>query len=69
MTDERLKDLIRSAIPPTEDDDRRHDLWEKVATRFDCTPRWSYLDLSLAAAVVVALVLFPEWLWLLSFHL
>lgn len=69
MTDERLKHLLRSAVRPTDDEYPRHDVWDMVAARFERAPRWSYLDVSLAAAVIVALVMFPEWLWLLAYHL
>jgi hypothetical protein len=40
-----------------------------MSTRFEQAPRWSYLDLGLAAAAAVALAVFPEWLWLLAYHL
>jgi hypothetical protein len=66
MTDERLKELVRAAVPLAADDGPRRDLWPQVATRFDQSARWSYLDLGLAAA---ALVIFPEWFWLLAYHL
>ena len=69
MTDERLESLLRAAVPPSLDDGPRRDLWPVLARRFDDPPKWSYLDLSLAAAVVVVLAIFPEWLWLLVYHL
>jgi hypothetical protein len=31
--------------------------------------RWSWLDVGLSAAVVLVLALFPDWLWLLAYHL
>ena len=69
MTDERLENLLRSAVPPSLDDGPRRDLWPVLARRFDDPPQWSYFDLSLAVAVVVVLAIFPEWLWLLAYHL
>ena len=69
MTNERVKDLLQSAVPPAAGDRPRRDLWPALAGRFDDAPRWSYVDLGLAAAAAVALVMFPEWLWLLSYHL
>ena len=69
MTDERLKALLRTAVPPSVENARVRDLWPDVATRFEQTSRWSYVDLGLAAAAAVALTIFPEWLWLLSYHL
>ena len=69
MTDERLKELLRGAMPALYDDGSRSDPWPRMATRFEERPRWSYLDCGLAAAAVVALAAFPEWLWLLVYHL
>ena len=69
MTDERLQKLLRAALPPTEDVGARHDLWRSLAQRLDEKPRWSVLDVALGAAAAVALLLFPEWLWLLVYHL
>ena len=69
MTDEELKALLRSSIVPPAEGGPRRDLWPDVAGRFDETARWSFIDVGLAAAVVVALAIFPEWLWLLAYHL
>ena len=68
MTDDRLKELLRSSMPPADGEPGR-DLWPQIASRFAQGPRWSYLDLGLAAAAAVALAAFPEWLWLLAYHL
>jgi hypothetical protein len=69
MTDERLKNLLQSAVAPAAGERPERDLWPALAHRFERTPRWSYLDLGLAAAAAVVLAMFPEWLWLLSYHL
>ena len=69
MTDERLQELLRSALPPSTGESRARDLWPRMANRFERTPRWSYVDLSLAAAVIATLAIFPEWLWPLAYHL
>ena len=69
MTDEHLKDLLRSAMPPTEADVVAPDVWVELSGRFERTPRWSYVDLGLAGAVTIAFLIFPEWLWLLAYHL
>ncbi len=69
MTDERLEKLLRAALPPTQDAAPRHDAWPSLAQCLDETPRWSVLDVGLGAAAAVALLLFPEWLWLLVYHL
>jgi len=67
MTDGELQQLLRDAMRSA--DDRPRDLWPRVAARFAERPRWSYLDLGLAAAAAVALAVFPQWLWLLAYHL
>ena len=69
MTDERLKELIRGAMTPPDAAEPRRNLWPRMAARFEESPRWSYIDLGLAAAAAVALAVFPEWLWLLASHL
>ena len=75
MTDEeRLAELLRRAVPPvrlevlTEGHPSR-DLWPRVARRLQPSPRWSPLDLALAAAVALALILFPQALWLIAYHM
>ena len=69
MTNERLQELLLTAMPPSADEDPKRDLWPQLARRFEQSPRWSYVDLSLAAAVIAALAIFPEWLWLVAYHL
>jgi hypothetical protein len=69
MTDDRLGELIRAGMPPTRDETASHDLWPSVLTRIDGPPRWSLLDVGLAAAVAVSLLLFPDWLWVIAYHL
>ena len=69
MTDEHVKGLLRSAMPPTAEDVAAPDVWPRLSSRCERTTRWSYLDLSLAAAVTVTFLIFPEWLWLLAYNL
>jgi hypothetical protein len=69
MTDERLQELLLNAVPPAAHDGPARDLWPRMANRFEDARRWSYLDLSLAAAVIAALAIFTEWLWPLAYHL
>ena len=69
MTDERLHELLRTTMSPAADDTPARDLWPRMVNRFEEAPSWSYLDLSLAAAVIAALAIFPEWLWPLAYHL
>jgi hypothetical protein len=69
MTDEHLKNLLRSALPPTDDGVAARDVWPRLSERLDRTTEWSYVDLGLAAAAAVPFLVFPEWLWLLAYHL
>ena len=70
MTDEHVKGLLRSAMPPTAEDVAAPDVWPRLSGRFEArTTRWSYVDLGLAAALTVTFLIFPEWLWLLAYNL
>jgi hypothetical protein len=68
MTDD-LEQRLRSALPPTNDEVARRDLWPAVVERLSVRPRWSLLDLGLGTAAVLALRLFPESLAPLLYHL
>jgi hypothetical protein len=69
MTDDRLKELLRAAMPPLDASGPTHDLWPRVLDRFEERSRWSMFDLGLTAAVAVALLMFPEWLLVLVYYL
>jgi hypothetical protein len=70
MTDDRrLQHLLRAALPPAADHGPSRDLWPLVVSRIQAPMRRSWLDMSLAAAVAVVLLLFPEWLLVLAYHL
>ena len=69
MNDERLKELLRAALPPSAGDVPSNDVWPQISSRFEERTRWSYVDLGLAAAAATALAVFPEWLWPLAYHL
>jgi hypothetical protein len=66
---DRLGELLRAAMPPTRDQASRRDVWPEVLDRLERGPRWTMLDLGLAAAAAIALLMFPDWLWLLVYHL
>ncbi len=66
---ETLDRLLRRALPPVPDPGPSRDLWPAVVSRCQARPAWSWLDLGLAALVAVLLFLFPDWLWLLAYHL
>lgn len=69
MTDELLKDLLRSALPRTNRQSPSRDLWPQVVSRIEAPPAWSWLDTSVAVGVTTALLVFPKALLLIAFHL
>ena len=68
MTERRLNELLRSALPPAVDDAHR-DVWPEVVERLDRHAHWSLVDVGLAAAATLALLLNPDWIWLIAYHL
>ena len=70
MTDDRvLEQLLRSAFPPAPEPGPSRDRWPLVVKRIQARQPWSWFDVGLAAAVTFALLIFPEWLPLLMYHL
>jgi hypothetical protein len=69
IDDDRLRQLLRSALPPPTGSSPSGDLWPRVLRRIETSPGWSWLDMSLAAMVAVTLLMFPEGLFLLAYHL
>jgi nuclear transport factor 2 (NTF2) superfamily protein len=67
--DDRLQQLLRSARAPAADRQLSRDLWPLVENRMQVRARWSWLDVSLAAAVAIVLLMFPGGLFLLAYHL
>ena len=68
-TDDRLEQLLRTALPPAPVPTPSRDLWPLVAYRIQAQPQWSWVDLGLAAVVAIVLMMFPEWLSILAYHL
>ena len=69
MTDEDLIRLLRSELRPVGDTEPGRDLWPVVVGRDRAPARWSWLDVGVAAAVVTVLLMFPDWAFLIAFHL
>ena len=69
IDDDGLRQLLRSALPLPADQGPSGDLWPLVVRRIETPPAWSWLDMSLAATVAVALLMFPDGLFLLAYHL
>ena len=69
MTDDELFRLLKAAVPPTVERRPSRDLWPLVADRVRVPVRGYWLDIGLAAGVILALALFPEYVPLLTYHL
>ena len=68
--DDRLRNLLRESMPPFEHDPLERDLWSAMTVRLNARrTRVSALDWVLAAALVVLLVLFPQMIPGLFYHL
>ncbi len=71
MNDDRVKELIRSALKPEEHTELRRDLWPEMREKIDRRQamRVSALDWALIAAVLAWAVLFPQAALALLYHL
>lgn len=70
MTDDQpLRHLLQSALPPVTDLRPARDLWPSIIYRRQVPSGWPWLDLGVAAAVALVLLLSPDWLWLIAYHL
>lgn len=58
---EKLRELLRAAMPPVGDADPPRDLWPRMLRRLDQRPApASWFDWALAAALVAWFFVFPE---------
>jgi hypothetical protein len=69
ITDDQLSQLLKTALPAVEKDLPTRDLWRVVVQRSEARIEMSLADWSLAAIVVIVLLIFPEWFWFLAYHL
>lgn len=71
LNDQDLVRTLRSALPPMalSAPPESRDLWPRVVERTRQRTRWSTADWTAAAAVVIALLMFPKWFWFLAYHL
>ena len=73
--EDRLRHLVRAAMPPVASDEPPRDLWPRIvpgrrpagASRHERTATW--VDVLLAAAALGALLLLPGSFGLLAYHL
>jgi hypothetical protein len=68
--EEKLRELLRSAMPPVVDTELKHDLWPGMLRRLDeSTVRMPWFDWLLLAIVPVWILLFPQAIPALLYHL
>ena len=69
MHDEELQALLRSAMRAPDVDGPSADLWPRVIERMQARPGSHWVDIALAAAILALLAMFPQWMFLLAYHL
>lgn len=73
MSDDQLKNLLRSAFPELGRPKPSRDLWPSIVDRIQAPAAWSWIDISVAAGVgvgvAIALVMLPKALLVLAYHL
>ena len=67
--DHRLQGLLRSALAVPGEQPATRDLWPDVVERIGRPQAWTWIDMAVAAVVATVLLLFPEGVFLLSYHL
>jgi hypothetical protein len=67
--DDRLRQLLWSALPPVAAETPSRDLWPSIVQRSRARARFSRTDVTVAAGVAIVFVLFPKWFWFLAYHL
>jgi hypothetical protein len=67
--DERLQQWLRAAVPASSGLGPARDLWPLVVERLQTRPAWTWIDMAVSAGAATALLLFPEWVFLLAYHL
>jgi hypothetical protein len=69
IEDDDLRAWLRVALPRVDEDKPPRDLWPMVVQRGRAGAPWSWFDTGVAAVVATVLLLFPDWIWVLAFHL
>ena len=67
--DDRLHTLLRSAMPPMASVEPSRDLWPLVTNPPRPVIVWSRIDLSIAAATMLAVLAMPNAWLLVAYHL
>jgi hypothetical protein len=69
IEEDRLINLLRSAMPPSRDSEPSRDLWPLILSRGRIPASWSWVDINIGIIVIIVLLLFPNLFWLLAYHL
>jgi len=73
MNDERIQKLLQSALPPIGEAQPRRDLWPDMRRRLESGAaheiRFGPIDWAIAAALAAALLIFPNLIPELLYHL
>jgi len=70
MNEERLRKLVKAALPPTRETGPKHDLWPAVRQRIDQQAmRVSLFDWALIVAALAWVVIDPQGALTLLYHL
>ena len=68
--EEQIREMLRKALPPTEDTELRRDLWPEMLRKVEQRPvQVPWFDWALAALVGAAFLLFPGVMPALLYHL
>jgi hypothetical protein len=67
--DVELARTLRAALPRAAAERPSRDVWPDVVRRAQQPAHWSPADWSVAAIVIIALLVFPKWFWFLAYHL
>jgi len=69
VTEDQLRELLKSAMPPSTANEPSRDLWPLVRRRqAHRWPAWSWVDLGLGAAAAVAVFSIPDAWFFLACH-
>jgi hypothetical protein len=69
INDDQFSQLLRMALPAADATVPSRDLWPAVVRRSEERTEVSSADWSLAVLVAIVLLIFPEWLWFLAYHM
>jgi len=67
--DDRFNHLFLSALPPAGPMAPSRDLWPLVVNRSQAPVKFSWLDVNVGIVVIGVLLMYPDFLWPLTYHL